>query len=257
MKKIKVALITAGIMLAMNCTNVLAESEAYTNVIKDMSAFENVSVSENSATNGKKLLGIYLYAANEDFNTESNAMGEKLNAVIDTVAQESEKEWFDFDVVAFDVWNENYNRVLSTTVNIHDLNNTQTYDWGFKNESTITEQAQDSENSVLYQDENLIITYDGISGEEDEYEVKFVIENLSHRTLTIQARETSINGFMVDPMCSMEVAPGKKVKDGMRIWLEDAETTPMSEVQNIETKFHIFDFDDMDYGYDTENIIIK
>lgn len=114
------------------------------------------------------------------------------------------------------------------------------------------------EGGVLYQDENIIITFDGIDGEEDDYDVKFIIENLSDRTLTIQVRETSINGFMVDPTCSMTVAPGKKVKDGMGIWGDDAEDNPMSEVESVETKFYIFDMNDYDYeGYDTENIVIK
>lgn len=113
------------------------------------------------------------------------------------------------------------------------------------------------EGGVLYQDENIIITFDGIDGEEDDYDVKFILENLSDKTLTVQARETSINGFMVDPICSMEVAPGKKAKDGMSIWGEDAEDNPMSEVENIETKFHIFNNDDWEDYVDTENIVIK
>lgn len=110
--------------------------------------------------------------------------------------------------------------------------------------------------TTLYQDENLIITYDGIEGTEDDYDVMFIIENISDRTLTVQVREVSINGFMVDPTCSIEIAPGKKAKDGMNIWGDDAEITPMSETENVETKFHIFDANDWEYSYDTENVII-
>ncbi len=111
-----------------------------------------------------------------------------------------------------------------------------------------------SEGDIVYEDKNVIIKFEGIYGEEDEYDINFIIENVSSRTIEVQVRETSINGFMVDPTCSMEIAPGKKTKDGMRIDFDDARTTPKSDVKEIETKFHIFDWGDDDFGYDTEFI---
>ncbi len=110
-------------------------------------------------------------------------------------------------------------------------------------------------NKLIYKDENVSITYTGISGEENDYDINFLIENTSNKTLEIQVRETSINSFMVDPICSMEVASNKKAEDSMEILSKDAERTPMSEVKNIETKFHIFN-SDYNIRYDTENIII-
>lgn len=111
-----------------------------------------------------------------------------------------------------------------------------------------------SEGDIVYEDKNVIIKFDGIYGEEDEYDINFIVQNISARSIVIQVRETSINGFMVDPTCSMEIAPGKKIKDGMRIDFDDARTTPKSDVKEIETKFHIFDWGDDDFGYDTEFI---
>lgn len=111
-------------------------------------------------------------------------------------------------------------------------------------------------NKLIYKDENVSITYTGISGEEDDYNINFLIENTSDRTLEIQVRETSINGFMVDPICSMEIAKGKKIIDSMSISYDNAKLIPMSKVENIETKFCIFNWDDSDFGYDTENVII-
>ncbi len=111
-------------------------------------------------------------------------------------------------------------------------------------------------NKLLYKDENVSITYTGISGEEKYYNVNFLIENTSGKTLVIQVRETSINGFMVSPICSMEVAPNKKTEDSMKILGKDAERTSMSKVENIETKFHIFNDNDWSDSYDTKNIII-
>ena len=110
-------------------------------------------------------------------------------------------------------------------------------------------------NKLIYKDENVSITYTGISGKENDYDINFLIENMSNRSLVIQVRETSINGFMVSPICSMEVASNKKVEDSMEILGKDAERTPMSEAENIETKFHIFNWD-YNFNYDTDNIII-
>lgn len=112
------------------------------------------------------------------------------------------------------------------------------------------------ESRKIYEDENVIISYTGITGDENDYDVNFIVDNLSNRTITVQVRETSINGVMVNPTCSIEVAPGKKAFDDMGISGKDATNTPKSQVTNIETKFHIFDWDDESFKYDTENVVI-
>ena len=89
--------------------------------------------------------------------------------------------------------------------------------------------GEDAESDVLYQDALLTITYDGMKESNLGYKVNFVIENTSDQKLTVQVRDTSINGVMIDPMCSIEVAPGKKAKDGFTVFGEDAEGTPMED----------------------------
>lgn len=121
---------------------------------------------------------------------------------------------------------------------------------------TVNKPAKTYKSKVLYEDGEIIITFTGISGKENDYQVDFLIENISDRDLEIQVRDTSINGFMVSPICSMEVAAGKKTKDSMKIWGDDAETTPLSEISNIETKFWIFSWDDITEGNETEVVSI-
>lgn len=121
---------------------------------------------------------------------------------------------------------------------------------------TVNKPAKTYESKVLYEDDEIIITFTGISGKENDYQVDFLIENISDRDLEVQVRDTSINGFMVDPICSMEVASGKKTKDSMKIWGDDAESTPLSEISSIETKFWIFSWDDITEGNETEVISI-
>lgn len=112
-------------------------------------------------------------------------------------------------------------------------------------------------NKLIYQDDNVKIQYCGIKSNYMGYQLDLIVENLSSRTLTVQARETSINGFMVDPICSIEVAPGKKAQDGITIYGDDASRTPMNAVRDVETKFYVFDWEDMDFSYETQNVVIQ
>ncbi len=116
-----------------------------------------------------------------------------------------------------------------------------------------------SKGDILFEDENVSILYNGISKNETYggYDIDFEVENHSNRTITVQVRETSINGYMVDPTCSIDVAPGKKSVDGMLIMGSDADRVPIDSINSIETKFHIFDYNDDDFSYDTENVKIK
>lgn len=73
-----------------------------------------------------------------------------------------------------------------------------------------TENAVYKIDDVVYKDNNVVINYDGISGDEYDYNINFTVENLTEKILAIQISEMSINGYMVDTMCSIEIAPGKK-----------------------------------------------
>lgn len=111
-------------------------------------------------------------------------------------------------------------------------------------------------NELVYEDENVKIFFTGISGKETEYKINFTIENLSDKTLTVQLRESSVNGVMARVVCSIDIAPGKKAIDGATVWGESAELTPMSAVKNFETKFHIFNDEEPKVSYDTESVIV-
>lgn len=119
-----------------------------------------------------------------------------------------------------------------------------------------SESNVEKEEIVVYNDEYITIYYTGISEDYSGYDINFLVENKSDRTLCIQSRETSINGFMIDPLCSIEIAPGKKANDGMSVFGDDAEQIDANSIENIETKFYIFDSADWTWNYETENIIV-
>lgn len=113
------------------------------------------------------------------------------------------------------------------------------------------------ETNILYQDDFLTITYDGMKESNLGYKLNFIIENVSDQKLTVQVRDTSLNGVTIDPMCSIEIAPGKVAKDGLTVFGEDAEGTPMEDVEEFETKFHIIKGDGFSDFYDTESILVE
>lgn len=74
-------------------------------------------------------------------------------------------------------------------------------------------------------------------------EVKFIIENNTDTAITVQARDTSINGFMVDGIMSSEVMPGKTANDELTFLSSSLEDNNIDEIESVELKFHIFESD--------------
>lgn len=225
---------------------------------------EGVTVLESGDSRKKALIltcYIKLYAESEEVSEMANSVGERIRNAQD-------EEWFDYDYILVDFWSESTGRIVSMTIDSNNLSEPmQINEWyggegetqeqgGLENSGKDGNEQTTKEEKIIYQDESVIITYKGLTGEESKYKINFMIENLSEKTLSVQLRETSINGFMVEPMCSIEIAPGKKSIDSAIIWGEDAENCPMSSVENIETRFHIFNDDDWTDRYDTESIVI-
>ena len=94
---------------------------------------------------------------------------------------------------------------------------------------------------------------DGIFGPE----IKLLIENNSGKDLTFQCRNTSVNGYMVETMMSVDVANGKKVNDSMTFMESDFEECGIKAIADIETKFHIFDTAEWESYLDTDTIRIE
>lgn len=78
---------------------------------------------------------------------------------------------------------------------------------------------------------------------------------ISEQTITVQSRDTSVNGFMVEPSLSSEITPGNKAISGMTFMSSDLEENNITEFETIETSFHIFN-ENYDTIVDTEPITI-
>lgn len=80
------------------------------------------------------------------------------------------------------------------------------------------------------------------------------IENLSDIGITVQVRDTSINGIMMDPIFSTDIAVGKKANDEMSFYsLKDE---GIDKIETMEFSFHVFGSEDWDTIVDTDPIIL-
>lgn len=87
--------------------------------------------------------------------------------------------------------------------------------------------------------------------------IKLLIENNTDTGLTVQCRNASVNGYMVDTLISCDVASGKKANDELTIYQSSLEQCGIDTIADIEFTFHIFTTDGWDDFLDTEPITLK
>ncbi len=100
---------------------------------------------------------------------------------------------------------------------------------------------------VLFDQDGITIVCKGfVPGSDDGWDdpkVKFLITNDTDKNITVQVRDVSVNGFMIDPTCSEDVAAGKKMNGDMS-WLQMYfDENGITEVETIEFYFHIYESD--------------
>ena len=84
--------------------------------------------------------------------------------------------------------------------------------------------------------------------------VVLYIENNSEQDITVQVRDVSINGYMVESMISEEVLIGKKSITDLQFLSNDLKENDITKIEDIEFYFHIFNWKDYDSIYDSDII---
>ncbi len=100
------------------------------------------------------------------------------------------------------------------------------------------------EEQVIFDKDGIKVTVKGLSS--DDFfgpAVKVLVENGSDQNITVQTRNCSVNGLMMDPMFSCDVAAGKKANDTIAFMNSQLETTQISTIASIEFYLNIFDSD--------------
>lgn len=114
------------------------------------------------------------------------------------------------------------------------------------------------EEAVLFDQGGIKITAKSIN-EKGTFgpEIKLLIENDSAKSITVQSRNTSVNGYMIETMMSADVAAGKKANDSLTLLRSDLETAGITTIADIEFSFHIFDSETWDTIVDSDMVRIE
>jgi hypothetical protein len=123
---------------------------------------------------------------------------------------------------------------------------------------TATDTPATIQETVLVDESGVKITARNLTV--DEFwgvDLNLLIENNSGKDLTVQCRGVSVNGYMVDPLMSVDIVAGKKANEAMTFLYEDLSTCGIQEIADMEFSFHIFTSSDWETYLDTAPIQLK
>ncbi len=109
--------------------------------------------------------------------------------------------------------------------------------------------------NVIWDSDYVKITYMGAESSSSRTDIKLLIENKSDTNLTVQARDESINGIMVNPIFSCDVVSGKKANSKMSFFKLKEEG--IDKLETLEFNFHIFTQSGWETVEDTDTITIN
>lgn len=113
------------------------------------------------------------------------------------------------------------------------------------------------EEAVLVDQNDVKITLTGVESSFSGPDFKMLVENNRDEPITVQVRNASVNGIMVDPVCSTDVSPGKKTNDTIGFWDWDLEAAGIQTIGQFEFEFLIFNEDTFDDIFQTDPITIR
>ncbi len=119
-------------------------------------------------------------------------------------------------------------------------------------------QNYDDSGEVLVDANGIKIVGKGLS-EKDSFwgpGVVLYIENNAEQDVTIQVRDVSVNGFMVESSMSEDIVAGKKAISAVQFYSSDLEANAITDITDVELYFHIFNLSSWDTIFDSDVISI-
>lgn len=120
------------------------------------------------------------------------------------------------------------------------------------------EQPIDDSGVVAYEGNGIrIVAKDCVLEDIGYTRINLYIENNSARNITVQVRDESVNGFMVDALFSADVRQGCKAFTGIRFDGDDLAENGITELQEVSFRFHVYDSELWDTLFDSEEILLS
>lgn len=116
----------------------------------------------------------------------------------------------------------------------------------------------DDSGDLAYEGNGVKIVVKGLAEDASIFGPSIVvyIENTGDKDVTVQTRDVSINGFMVDALFSCDVVAGKRAVDTITFMDSDLEENDITAIENVELSFHVFDMAEWETIVDTEVVNI-
>lgn len=120
------------------------------------------------------------------------------------------------------------------------------------------EYIYDDSGDLAYEGNGAKVVVKGLAENESIFGPSIVvyIENNGEKNITVQTKDVSINGFMVDAIFSSDVVAGKRAVDAITFMETDLDENEITSIDDVELSFHIFDSDKWDTIVDTEVVKI-
>lgn len=127
--------------------------------------------------------------------------------------------------------------------------------------TTATKEMQlfdDSGFTALEQD-GLRVVIRGIEEEESFFgkDVLVFLENNTGKDITVQLRNVSVNGYMVEPLFSCDVIDGKVAYSSINFMKEDLEKNGIDEIQTLECSILVFESTTWDDLFESDIVTIS
>ncbi len=119
-----------------------------------------------------------------------------------------------------------------------------------------TSNTENSINQIVYDDRGIKIFYKGTNETSRYIDLYFLIENNTDTNYCVQERNFSVNDFMISTTFSADVAAHKKINDNIRIYKSDLSDNNIKDIEKTEFNFHIFEWNHISGGFDTETITL-
>ena len=116
----------------------------------------------------------------------------------------------------------------------------------------------DDSGDVAYDADGIKIVIKGLSEDQSIFGpgIEVYLENNRGEGFTVQTRDVSVNGFMVDAMFSCNVMPGKKAVDTITFMDSQLEENEITGIEDVELSFHVFETNGWNTIVDTDTVSI-
>ena len=123
--------------------------------------------------------------------------------------------------------------------------------------SSVSLQTASIEETVILDQNGLKITATGLDDSFMGDELKLLVENNSGQNLTVQSHASSVNGYMITNIMSIDVANGKKVNDALTLSASEMEDCGITSITDLAFTLHVFNTDTWEAVIDTPVIELK